>query len=115
MRRVKLAGIYRLTHKPSECYYIGKSLDIFSRWSNHYIDSKQGKHSSGLDMSTPTDWVFEVIEYCSKTEFRKLHPDFKGKTLDREFNRFLLGREKYHMSNYSITYALNKDNKDFAN
>lgn len=115
MRKIKLGGIYRLTHIPSECYYIGLSVDIFGRWSSHYHESKTGTHSSGLDFSDPTDWKFEILEYCSISEFKKNNPDLKGKKVEQGYRNLLLGREKLHMSKHSVTYALNKNKKYFQN
>lgn len=112
MRKIKLGGIYRLTHVPSECYYIGLSVDIFGRWSSHYHESRTGTHSSGLDFSNPTDWKFEILEYCSKTDLRN-STGYKGKKLDQEYRNLLLGREKYWMNKHSVTYALNKNKKYF--
>jgi hypothetical protein len=115
MKKIKLAGIYKLTHIPTEHYYIGMSVDIFSRWGSHYSDSKKNIHSSNLDLSDPTQWKFEVLEYCSITEFKKDNPTLKGNKLTSLFRGLLLRREKHHMSNHSVTYALNKNNKYFQN
>lgn len=113
MRKIKLGGIYRLTHIPSECYYIGLSSDIFGRWGNHYHEAKMGKHSSQLDFSDPTEWRWEILEYCSKTQLRE-STGYKGKKLDQEYRNLLLGKEKFHMSQHSVTYALNTNKKYFA-
>jgi len=117
MRRIKLAGIYKIEHI-SGYYYIGMSVDIFSRWSSHYNDIIIGKHSSNklqeLWLKTkPSEWSFRVLEYVSITEYKKVS-QMKGKSLQNGFRRLLLNKEKEWMSKYSKTYALNKSNNNFS-
>lgn len=118
MIKIQISGIYKITNKITEEYYIGMSVDIFSRWSSHYTDIKMKKHSSTKFMelwnkSNPTDWTFEILECVSKTNV-KLECNLKGKAFDTYFRRILLKKEKEHMKLYSKTYALNKDNKSFS-
>ena len=118
MNRIKISGLYRITHRPTGKYYVGMSTSIFDRWASHYNDIKMKKHSS-IDLvnlwniSQPEDWVFEIIEYISLTDFKK-SSGLKGKVLETSFRRHLLKREKYHMSLHSINLALNKNNKSFS-
>ena len=118
MNRIKISGIYRITNKPTGKYYVGLSVNIFDRWASHYNDIKMKKHSS-IDLvnlwniSQPEDWVFEIIEYISLTDFKK-SSGLKGKELETSFRRHLLKREKHHMSLHSINLALNKNNKSFS-
>lgn len=113
----KLAGIYMIHHK-SGFYYIGYSIDIFSRWSNHYTSIKIMKHSSvdlmNLWNSTePSEWTFRVLETLSLTEFKK-ETQTKGKACETAFRKKLLLMEKDWMRLYSKNFALNKDNKHFS-
>lgn len=117
MRRIKLAGIYKIEHI-SGYYYIGMSVDIFSRWSSHYNDIIIGKHSSTelkeLWLKTePSDWLFSILEYVSITEYKKVS-QMKGKALQNGFRTLLLSKEKEWMRKYSKTYALNKSNNNFS-
>jgi hypothetical protein len=118
MFKRKLAGIYQIYNKITEQYYIGMSTDIFGRWGSHYSDIKMTKHTSiklvDLWNSSPiTDWEFKILEIVSKTSHRE-ETGLKGKALDSSFRKLLLKKEKEHMKQWSVTYALNKDNKWFS-
>jgi len=113
--RIKCGGIYII--EIDEYYYIGKSVDIFSRWSAHYTLLKGGTHHSpklqemfnefGLIKTT-----FKVLEYVSITDFKKVS-GMKGKELTTQFSRLLDRKEREWMNNYSINFCMNKDNKYF--
>ena len=118
MYKICLSGIYLISYKPSGQFYLGMSVSILDRWSSHYTDIKMKKHSSIKFMelfnsTRPEDWKWEIIEYVSKTEFKK-SSGLKGKELETYFRRHLLKREKHHMSLHSINMALNKSNKHFS-
>jgi len=115
--KIKLAGIYKITHS-SGYYYIGKSVDIFSRWQSHYTSLKLKKHSSPSFLklwnnSKIEDWTFEIIFYISKNDFKN-NTSLKGKPLDKAFDKYLLAMEKTFMKKYSVNFALNKMNKSFS-
>lgn len=117
MYKVRMSGIYLIEHD-SGYYYLGMSVDIFSRWSNHYTDIKKLKHSSNklqeLWLKTkPSEWSFKVLEYVSITEYKKAS-QMKGKSLENGFRKLLLSKEKEWMRKYSKTYALNKNDKYFS-
>lgn len=117
MLKIKLAGIYMI--KIGDYYYIGKSLDILSsRWQTHYTLLKLNKHHSPLLQEKFNEFgvismTFSILEYISITEFKKVSKT-KGKELNKMFNRYLLQREKFWMSQYSVNFCLNKDNKYFS-
>jgi hypothetical protein len=117
MNRIKLSGIYKIQHS-SGYYYIGMSKCVFSRFSGHYTDIRKCRHSSPAFMSlwlnsTPSEWIFQILEYTSITEFKKVS-GLKGKALSLGFGRHLRILEKRHMSEHSVNWALNKDRKHFA-
>jgi predicted GIY-YIG superfamily endonuclease len=118
MIKVKLGGIYIITHEPSEKFYIGMSIDIFSRWGSHYTSIKKASHSSTEFMklffdSNISDWSFRIIESHSFTKYKNDNK-LKGQCAVSAFRTFLLSREKYIMSQYSKNFCLNKNNKWFA-
>ena len=118
MYRIKIAGIYKIEHKTG-FYYIGKSSDIFARWSSHYSSMKSRTHSSPSLMNLwnstePPEWTFVILEYHSIVGFKTSNPELKGAELKKQFNRYQLAREKVVMKEYSINYSLNKDNKHFS-
>ena len=116
MIKIKLGSIYKIS--VGDYYYVGCSVDTFGRWSAHYTDIVMGKHSSNefmtLFMNTDiTEWRFEILEYVSKTNFKK-ESGLKGEALDTAFRRHLLIRERHWMSLHSINFCLNKDKKYFS-
>ena len=115
--RIKVSGIYKITHKVTGEYYVGQSREILERWSSHYNDLKMNKHSSPkfqelFNRSSMTDWTFEIIKVISKTEIR-METGLKGKNLEACIRKILLAEEKNCMNELSITYSLNKINKHF--
>ena len=116
MYRRKIGGIYII--EIGDYYYIGKSVDIYMRWNSHYNDLTMGKHSSPLlqemfNKYGVTSMNMRILEYISRTEY-KSRTKLKGKEADKQFNRYLLNKEKEWMNKYSINYALNKMNKHFS-
>ncbi len=116
MLKIKLGGIYII--EVGDYYYIGKSVDIYSRWQSHYTQLYLGKHHSPKLQEQYNQYgvaglSFRVLEYVSITEYKKLS-QLKGKQLTYQFNRNLLSKEKLWMSKYSITYSLNKNNTYFG-
>lgn len=116
MYKIKLGGIYII--EAGDYYYIGKSVDMFSRWQNHYTTLKQNKHSSPklqqvFNQLGVAGLTFRVLEYVSITEFKKTH-QIKGKELNKKYSSYLLRLEKEWMKKYSINYSLNNDNKSFS-
>jgi len=112
--KIKLSGIYMILHKKSEHYYIGMSVDIFSRWQSHYTDLRMNKHSSDKlqqlfnESCNISEFSFIVLEYVSITDAKK--NGFSGDG----FRKLLLIKEKEHMKNHSINFCLNKSNKHFS-
>ena len=116
MIKVKAAGIYII--EIGEYYYIGKSVDLFSRWQSHYTQLKlQTHHARELqDMFNQiglTGTTFRVLEYVSLTEFKRNH-QFKGKDLKLQFSRHLDRAERGWMKTHSINFSLNTDKKYFS-
>lgn len=117
MFKIKLCGIYKITHIKSGEYYIGMSVDIFSRFQGHYTLLKQGRHSSIklqklFNQSKINDFRFEIISIISKTDVKDKFK-MKGKQLDSLLRKILLQEEKNMMQQYSKTYALNQNDKWF--
>ena len=116
MYKIKCGGIYII--ECGDYYYIGKSVNIFDRWGQHYTALKQNKHSSSKLQAYFNEFgvlsmKFKVLEYVSLTEFKK-SSKIKGKAAITAFNRHLLMLERKYMKNHSINFALNADNKYFS-
>lgn len=109
--KIKLAGIYKI--EIGEYYYIGMSVDIFSRWSSHWTDYRTGNHVS-LKTSIPVEeWKFSVLEKISLTDFKN-SSGLKGKQLEDGFRNLLLKKEKEWMGKFSRNFALNKNSRYFS-
>jgi hypothetical protein len=116
MIKIKLCGIYKIEHI-SGYYYLGLSKSILDRWQSHYTDIKISKHSStelqNLFKSTRIeDWTFSILEHISVSDLKK-EIGLKGLEFDKYLRRHLLNREKWWMSQYSVNFSLNKNNKNF--
>lgn len=116
MLKIKLAGIYII--EIDDYYYIGKSVSIFDRWSNHYCSLKLNKHHSPKLQDKFNEigvlgMTFRVLEYVSLSDWKKVNK-VKGKTAILAFSRFLVHKEREWMNKYSINFALNNDNKYFS-
>jgi hypothetical protein len=114
--KIKVAGIYRITHI-SGYFYLGMSVSCIERWQSHINDLKRRKHSSTefQDLFNSTrieDWTFSILEYISTTDL-KAQTKLKGKLFEKYLRGYLLQREKFHMNNHSINFALNKNKKHF--
>lgn len=112
----KCGGIYII--EIDNYYYIGKSTNVWERWSSHYTNLKLNKHSSTKLQKKFNEFgvekmSFRVIEYISITEF-SLKNKLIGKSLKSAYNKFLLFKEKEWMKKYSINYSLNKINRYFG-
>jgi group I intron endonuclease len=73
MSQQKISGVYKITNKLNGKHYIGVSINIKSRWSNHrninsekvsYIKNAIKKH--GID-----SFEFSIIEECHKDLFEE--------------------------------------------
>lgn len=116
--KVKITGIYKIQHI-NGYYYIGQSVSIIDRWSQHITDLYLAKHSSPLfqqlwDKSTITDWNFSILKHISKTEL-KSKSKLKGKAFEALLRKELLKKEKEIMALFNKDKALNKQNKHFKN
>lgn len=112
----EVAGIYKIEHN-SGYFYIGESVNIFSRWSSHQQKLWLNKHNSNkfqklYNSSRIEEWKFEIIKSFKKDEFKK-NSGLKGKKLDLEFKRFLREQERIIMGQYPIEFSLNEKNLHF--
>lgn len=67
MKRFELSGVYKITNKVNDKFYIGSGYSIFSRWFNHTCDLKNGTHTNyklqrAFDKYGFSNFIFEVIE-----------------------------------------------------
>lgn len=105
MWKRKIPGVYRIDF--GDYYYIGQSVDLGMRWTTHLDEMESGKHHSP-----------EVAEMWktnknlpSFTILEKLDPG--NYPTDKEMKAHLLKLEKFHMSQHSVNFSLNKDKKNF--
>lgn len=61
------SGIYLIHHLPSNSVYVGRSSNIFRRWSQHYDALMKGKHHCKhlqAIWEDTADFVFEIYKSC---------------------------------------------------
>ena len=64
-RKERLSGLYKLTHIPTDKFYIGSSNNLYARYAVHKSLFKNGKNFRKLQelyTGKPADWQFEVVQ-----------------------------------------------------
>lgn len=69
MRKVKISGIYRILNTLNNKFYIGSSVDIYTRWSVHKHKLFSNKHNSiklqrAWNKYGEQHFKFEILEIC---------------------------------------------------
>lgn len=62
-----MIGIYKITDKISGKSYIGQSIHIFTRWSEHARHIREGRGINGIPLELK-NLTFEILELCSTEE-----------------------------------------------
>lgn len=67
------SGIYKITSKSNNKFYIGSSKNTNERWKRHIRDLRNGRHINQhlqrcYDKYGESDLLFEVIEFCDENE-----------------------------------------------
>lgn len=62
-----MIGIYKITDKISGKSYVGQSIRIFTRWSEHARHIKEEKELNGIPLELE-NLTFEILELCSAEE-----------------------------------------------
>ena len=62
-----MIGIYKITDKISGKSYVGQSIHIFTRWSEHARNIKKEKELNGVPLELE-NLTFEILELCSVEE-----------------------------------------------
>ena len=60
-----MTGIYKITNKINNKSYIGQSVHIERRWSEHCFPSKTSQISLAIQKYGKDNFIFDVIEECS--------------------------------------------------
>lgn len=66
-------AIYKLIHRPTGKFYIGRSQDVTKRFNTHLRDMELGKHHSVKVQATHTckvDWFIEIVETGEDTDLK---------------------------------------------
>lgn len=66
----KIIGVYQIVHKSANMVYIGQSIDIFRRMSQHYGQLRRGTHRCPRLQNAYTkygleDFTWFILEECS--------------------------------------------------
>jgi group I intron endonuclease len=64
-------GVYRITNKNTNCFYVGSAINISVRWKKHLAELKAGVHHNpqlqrSFNKHGPEAFKFEVLEECAK-------------------------------------------------
>ena len=75
MAREKICGIYKITNLVNGKVYIGQSVDIYKRWTEHKdcITSKKGYKPlyRAFRKYGINNFEFIVLEYCDEKQLRE--------------------------------------------
>lgn len=69
--RTRITGIYKITNQTNDKVYIGKSVDMFTRWRHHERELQRGKHCNvhlqkSWNKYGENTFKFEVVEVCDE-------------------------------------------------
>ena len=77
MKSIKKSGIYKITNIINNKLYIGKSINLFQRKSQHFSKLRKNEHKNfklqgsvnkyGID-----NFKFEVLEYCTNIDDKEI-------------------------------------------
>lgn len=73
MNQNKLCGIYKLTNSVNGKYYIGSSVDITTRWTQHKGRANRGSITplyNAIRKYGPENFKLDVMELCQKDQLR---------------------------------------------
>lgn len=95
-----VTGIYRIYNKVENKNYIGSSVNILSRWQEHYKQGVTATYFEDIFHFTlnqyPNDFTFSILEICGQEDLQK--------------------REEYWMGYYnSIKEGYNKISSGYVN
>lgn len=69
--RTRITGIYKITNQTNDKVYVGKSVDVLTRWKDHEFRLQKGTHynvhlQKSWNKYGELSFKFEVIEVCDK-------------------------------------------------
>lgn len=76
-----LCGIYKIHNKNNDKVYIGKSIDILQRWSQHIDAARLNKKDYEFykDLKNLSDFTFEILTLCQESELQEQEQFFIDK------------------------------------
>ena len=98
------AGIYKITNKKTGIFYIGCSVQIYRRLSEHKNALKKNKHKNGLIQEAYNKHGLDVFEF----EIIKYYPaDTPFKVLEKEETRIILENKVKGIPMYNRSIKIN--------
>lgn len=75
---MKLCGIYKIHNKLNNKIYIGKSINILSRWEQHIDAARLGKYNYDFykDLKEIQNFTFEILKICDEDELQSYEQYF---------------------------------------
>ena len=110
---MKLCGIYLITNLSNGKKYIGKSIDILTRWEQH-IDAarlKKKDYEFYQDMTEVQNFSFQILELCTLEELQEKEQHFIKyfNSLEQGYNQVMaidLSKEEQMLFDKKIQKAI---------
>ena len=92
-----VTGIYRIYNKVENKNYIGSSVNILSRWQEHY---KQGVTATYFEDTfhftlnqCPNEFIFSILEICGQEDLQKREEYWIGyyNSIEEGYNKISSG------------------------
>jgi group I intron endonuclease len=103
---MKICGVYKITNKIDDKFYIGSSIDIERRWKSHKIAAKSPKYNhlelyKDFNLYGFDNFEFEILEKCEPEKRLEREKDYIVKLNARQYGYNGQGLEKHH--NHKLT------------
>lgn len=90
-KRFELSGVYKITNKVNNKFYIGSGYSVYSRWFNHTCDLKNGTHTN-----YKLQRAFDKYGFCAFSfEILELHPPEGLNTIEQYYLDTLCKAQDY--------------------
>ena len=108
-----MIGIYKITDKISGKSYIGQSIHIFTRWSEHARHIREEKELNGIPLEIE-NLTFEILELCSVEELddKEIYWIKYYDSYNNGFNKTSGGQRKRGEGKARVTHLHQSTSKD---
>jgi len=117
LKLIPICGIYQITNKLNQKYYIGKSIDIEYRWTQHKHGNTKIPFSFAIKKYGIENFDFKILEEVEYETFNRESIENKLITLEQKWFDILkpfLKKNGYNISSKSIYNPTKKRSKEFG-